>query len=85
MCKVPSYVACQCGTNGKRVENNGGSGVVGARGKPRAEAGIMSRDVRSGAETVWWKGVPLTDVLYSSLNVIIDAITCQKHPTKLPS
>jgi len=40
----------------------------------RAEAGIMSRDVGGRAETVWWKGVPLTDVLYSSLNVIIDAI-----------
>ena len=77
MCKVLSYVAHQHGTNGKRVENNGRSGAVGARGEPRAggkgerkaeaemqagvraEAGVMSRDVGSGAETVWRKGVSL--------------------------
>ncbi len=71
-------MARQHGTNGKRVENNGGLGAVDARGEPRvegegewkaeaemragvrAEAGIMLWDVGSGAETVWWKGVPLT-------------------------
>ena len=71
-------MARQHGTNRKRVENNSGSGAVGARGEPRAggegerkaeaemqagvraEAGIMSRDVGGRAETVWWKGVPLT-------------------------
>ncbi len=33
---------------------------VEMRAEVRAEAGVMSQDVGSGAETVWWKGVPLT-------------------------
>ena len=33
MCKVPSYVACQRGTSRRWVGNDGGLGVVGARGE----------------------------------------------------
>ena len=36
MCKVPSYVARQRGTSGRRVGRNGGSGAVTSRGEPGA-------------------------------------------------
>jgi len=52
MCKVPSYVAHQHGTSGRRVGSDGGSRAVGARGK----LGV-------GAEGEWEVeagGVPLT-------------------------
>ena len=54
MCKVPSYVACQCSTSGKQVRSNGGSGAVGARGEPGVGAG-GEQEAEGEAE-----GVPLT-------------------------
>ena len=54
MCKVPSYVACQCGTSGGWVRSDGRSGAVGARGEPGA--GVEGeREAEAEAE-----GVPLT-------------------------
>ena len=58
MCKVPSYVACQCGTSGRQVRSNGGSGAVGvtSRGEPGTGAeGEREAEVEGEAE-----GVPLT-------------------------
>jgi len=53
-CKVPSYVARQRGTSGRRVGSDGGSGAVGARGEPGARL-EGEREAEAEAE-----GVPLT-------------------------
>ena len=55
MCEVPSYVACQRGTSGRRVGSDGRLGAVGARGEPGAQV-EGEREAEGEAE-----GVPLTN------------------------
>ena len=60
MCKVPSYVARQRGTSGRRVRSNGGSGVVGVTS--RGEPGVGAEGEQEAEAEVEGKagGVPLT-------------------------
>jgi len=54
MCKVQSYVACQCSTSGKRVGRDGGSEVIGAMLGGKSGAGA------EGEQEAEAEGVPLT-------------------------
>jgi len=47
--------------HGTRAEGEGErKAEAEMRAGARAEGGVMSQDVGSGAGVVWWKGVPLT-------------------------
>jgi len=58
-------VACQCGTSGKQVGSDGGSGGVGARGEPGAGAeGEQEGEAEAEEEA---GGVPLTETCAFSI------------------
>jgi len=72
MCKVPSYVARQRGTSGRRVGSDGGSGAEGEReaeAEAAGEAGGGSgsgRGSRRGSpytKSTWFKYLILTFLL----------------------